>query len=368
MNLSKSIDFLLENAGPVIQYRLRKEILRDLTQAEEENLLEQIYETPHFKLVESYVKPSGYIGIGMHGGDKLHETRLQDSETAARLLSYYAIPRDHPIIVNYVNILRDDEKLREEFKYYNSEIARFDNRYLGLRNGAGLMVIIYTLQALLGYGDDDDVKPFLNISLDAFKSVLSLSSLDDITTFNANLKKKYNYPYIEEDIYFPCSYHLAALAYTESWRTPGNVQTMADAINHICNIMREGNEIQVKIKGKCSGVLWALNWPIRPFSVNTPDSIMYRRVLTEIAMLGVGRRAEVIRRSAVNIEEALSADGILRFNYAKPADRRKYIPQWPTAYCDVALEPDYKKKTALDCDMTFWAVQFLHLTKQCQLL
>ncbi len=27
MNLQKSIDFLLENAGPVIQYRLKKEIL-----------------------------------------------------------------------------------------------------------------------------------------------------------------------------------------------------------------------------------------------------------------------------------------------------------------------------------------------------
>ena len=43
MNLTKSIDFLLENAGPVIQYRLRKEILHDLDKTEEENLLEQIY-------------------------------------------------------------------------------------------------------------------------------------------------------------------------------------------------------------------------------------------------------------------------------------------------------------------------------------
>ena len=42
MNLTKSIDFLLENAGPVIRYRLRKEILHDLDKSEEENLLEQI--------------------------------------------------------------------------------------------------------------------------------------------------------------------------------------------------------------------------------------------------------------------------------------------------------------------------------------
>lgn len=88
MNLSKSIDFLLENAGAVIQYRLRKEILNNLSKTEEENLLEQIYQTPHFKLVQSYVKPNGYIGSGAHSwrewrGVQLHETLLQDGETAA---------------------------------------------------------------------------------------------------------------------------------------------------------------------------------------------------------------------------------------------------------------------------------------------
>jgi hypothetical protein len=31
MDLSKSINFLLENAGPVIQYRLRKEVLNNLS-------------------------------------------------------------------------------------------------------------------------------------------------------------------------------------------------------------------------------------------------------------------------------------------------------------------------------------------------
>lgn len=46
--LSKSIDFLLECAEAVITCRLRKEILNDLTKIEEENLLEQIYQTPYF--------------------------------------------------------------------------------------------------------------------------------------------------------------------------------------------------------------------------------------------------------------------------------------------------------------------------------
>ncbi len=104
---AKSIYFLLENAGPVIQYRLRKEILQDLTSAEEARLLEQIYQLPPFVLLQSYVKPDGYIGSGMHSWDNwrgqvLHETPLQDGESAARLLSYYRIPKEHPTVAGFV--------------------------------------------------------------------------------------------------------------------------------------------------------------------------------------------------------------------------------------------------------------------------
>ena len=70
---SKSIDFLLENAGPVIQYRLRKVILEDLTEIDEEKLLRQIYELPLFKLLANYVKPNGYIGSSMHSCDNWKE-------------------------------------------------------------------------------------------------------------------------------------------------------------------------------------------------------------------------------------------------------------------------------------------------------
>ena len=88
MDISKSIDFLLENAGCVIRHQLKKEILNNLSKTEEENLLEQIYQTPNFKLVHSYVKPNGYIGSGMHSwgnwrGEVLHQTPLQDGEAAA---------------------------------------------------------------------------------------------------------------------------------------------------------------------------------------------------------------------------------------------------------------------------------------------
>lgn len=367
MNLSKLIDFLLENAGPVIQYRLRKEILCNLDKIEEENLLEQIYQTPYFKLLQSYIKADGYIGSGAHSldnwrGEVLHETPLQDGEAAARLLSNYAIPKTHPIIANFVAAMRDEETLRKEFSYIPPELHRYENRFRGITSGFCLMILIYTMQAMLGYGDDENVKPFQDISLEAFRSILPLSSISEITKVHQG-KAKYNYPYIEEDMNFPCQYHLETLAYTKAWRTPDNIQLMTDALNHYNVIFQGMNPIHVKI-GTTYYVPFPLNMqnsPIRPFQADLIDAITYRRLLTEIAMLGVGEDVGVIKESIANIENAIGSDGILKMKFEVPHNKR-YSPkriEYPTPYVDVRLEADYKRKYALECDLTFWAVQFL---------
>ena len=160
---NKSIDFLLKNAGPVIQYRLRKEIIGKISE-EDKRFLDEIYELPYFKLVKKYVKPDGYIGSGMHSWDNwrgtvLHETPLQDGETAARLLSYYAIPKEHPIVANFVKAMRSEEILQQEFSYIPPEVERYNNRMIGIHNGNCLGALLYTMQAMLGYGDDyNDLK------------------------------------------------------------------------------------------------------------------------------------------------------------------------------------------------------------------
>ena len=368
MNLSKSIDFLLENVGPVIEYRLKKEILNALSKTEEENLLERIVQTPHMELVQSYVKPNGYIGSGMHSwgnwrGEILHQTPLQDGESAARLLSYYAIPHTYPIISNFIKAVRDESVLRDEFSYIPPEIPRFENRFVGINNGSCLMALMYTMQALLGYGDDtEEVRDFQQICLKGFERVLTLSDLSDITKTRKS-KAKYAYPHIEADEYFPCSYTLSMLAHTKHWRTPEAVQLVADALNHINKIMKPDNNMHVRIGNKYYVPCLALNRPLRPFRMNTIDTILYRRLLTEIAMLGVGDSVDIIKESIANLEEALSDDGILRIAFTSAYQKHTLYEsaKWPGAYTDVFLESDLKLKFALECDLTFWAVQFLHL-------
>lgn len=373
-NYNKSIDFLLEHAGAVIQYRLRKEILQDITKTEEENLLEKIYQTPQFQLVESYVKPNGYIGSGCHSwanwkGRVLQRTPLEDSETAARLLSYYQIPKEHPIIQNYIHALGDEELLKAEFSYIPPEVVRFENRFKGLNSGNSLGAIFFTIQAMLGHGDDfKEVLNFQEISLKGFERVLGISSLEEITRLHKNVNKKYNYPYIEAEDFFPDSYTMAMLAYTRNWRSKEHIHQVANALNHINRIMKTDNELSIKIDGKYYGACFPLVKPIRPFLADRVEKILYRRTLTEIAMLGVGRKVDVIEESVVNIEAALDEDGILRTDFDLPK-YRNYLSKnlaYPTAYVDVKLEPDYGRKYARECDLTFWALEFLTLVDQAE--
>lgn len=367
--LSKSIDFLLENAGPVIQYRLRKEILCDLSAADEEKLLEQIYRLPYFRLVKSYVKSNGYIGSGMHSwnnwrGKVLHETPLQDGENAARLLSYYRIPKNHPITANFVAAMRNEDILRKEFSYIPPEIPRFENRFKGLNSGNSLMAIMYTMQAMLGCGDDyENLCEFQQISLKGFQRVLGIASLAEITNFDACAKRKYNFPYIESDEYFPNVYTLEMLAYTESWRCENSISMLADSLNHINAVMKPDNNMHIRIAGKFYAPCFALARPIRAFDANIIDTITYRRILSEIAMTGVGERVDIIRQSVRTVQEAIDKDGVLRMNFNVPHNKR-YSPgkiEYTGPYTDVRLEADYNADKALLCDLTFWAVEFLYL-------
>lgn len=368
---NKSIDFLLKNAGPVIQYRLRKEIIGKISE-EDKRFLDEIYELPYFKLVEKYVKPDGYIGSGMHSWDNwrgtvLHETPLQDGETAARLLSYYAIPKEHPIVANFVKVMRSEEILPQEFSYIPPEVERYNNRMIGIHNGNCLGALLYTMQAMLGYGDDyDDLIEFQQIALKGFERVLQISSLDEIVKKRKGAEKKYKLPYIEADEYFPNAYTLETLAYTQSWRTKENIQMLADSFNHINKIMKQDNRIHVKIKSRYYAPCFAFVTPIRAFAPNYIDTITYRRILTEIAMLGVGDNVNVIKESLAAVSAATNEEGILKMNFEQPHNKR-YSPlkiEYPTPYVDVKLEQNYKNGLGLDCDLTFWAVQLRALVEK----
>lgn len=360
-NHQNSIDFLLENGRDVVKYRLHIEILHDLSKTEEENLLERVLQTPDFQLLMTHVKPNGYIGTGMHSWDKFKSSHLDDGEAAARLIANYAIPHEMPIVRNFIAALRDDNVLEEEFSYYNPEKVRFVNRNLGLNSGSTLGVLIYSCQALIGYGDDPEVSHFVDTSYKAFTSLLDIDSLDEITSFNPNLKRKYNYPTISPDTYFPCQYHLETLAKTKSWRSGESVVRLAEAINHHDRILKDGDSFAVKIDGKQVGPAWAYMTPFQTLSFpsTAPNQ---RKTLTALAEVG-GEKIDSVRKSIEILEEMLVGDGILRASFETQYHKKCFRENIRSAhpYAEIGLEPDHKSDTSLWVELTFWAVQFLNI-------
>ena len=281
------------------------------------------------------------------------------------MLAYYAVPNTHPIISDFIKAVRNEGILRDEFSYIPPEIPRFENRFVGLNNGNCLMALVYTMQALLKCGDDtDELRQFQHICLKGFQHILELSDISDVTK-TRNSKAKYSYPYIESDEYFPCSYTLAMLAHTKNWRASETVKMMAEALNHINKIMKPDNNMRVRIGDNYYAPCFALNRPLRPFRAETVDAIFYRRPLAEIAMLGIGDDVDIIKESIANLEESLSADGILRIAFESAYQKRTFyeLAKWSGAYTDVFLESDIKRKYAVECDLTFWAARFLSLVK-----
>ena len=264
---------------------------------------------------------------------------------------------------NFVSAMRDELILEQEFSVNNSAKYQFATRYSGLRQGAGLFTITYTLQAMLGYGDDGYVNNFQQTSLDAFASMLRISNIEEITEPKLKKRGNYNFHCVTEDKFLPCCYHLATLAYTKSWRTPESIKLLTNALNHMKNDLVNDTEGILVKGGSGNAYLGPLGCLIGhfgikdPFTVDEIGGVMQRRLLTEMAMCGLGENLEILRQSSVNIKEALSGDGVLRLKNKISRDKYNAVG----GYGEVFLEPDHRKPPSLDCDLTFWAVQFLHL-------
>ena len=122
----------------------------------------------------------------------------------------------------------------------------------------------------------------------------------------------------------------------------------------------------MKVKSRYYAPCFAFVTPIRAFAPNYIDTITYRRILTEIAMLGVGDNVNVIKESLAAVSAATNEEGILKMNFEQPHNKR-YSPlkiEYPTPYVDVKLEQNYKNGLGLDCDLTFWAVQLRALVEK----
>lgn len=102
MNISRSIDYLLENGGNLLRYRLHRDVLHDLTPVEEENHLEGLRQSDDYKLLLSHIHENGYIGRGMHSWEnsRLHTWTM---ENRLHAISPIQVSRRHSVCLQLCN-------------------------------------------------------------------------------------------------------------------------------------------------------------------------------------------------------------------------------------------------------------------------
>jgi hypothetical protein len=239
-------------------------------------------------------------------------------------------------------------------------MKRFKNRFVGTQSGSSLKLLIDTCLALIGYGDDGIIEDTKTISYNAFVSLLKTDSFESITQYNPNSKKKNNYRYIEAGEYFPCLYHLQVLSHTKSWINQRSKNEMVRAINHINFLFPEETNLHVKHGNTYYVPLWAIRQPIYSYEPYR-NKTCYRRTLTDIVKMGLGKNIDAVNASVGNLLNDLEKDGILRMQFHSSYEKRFYkaCHQYPTPYSEVCLEADTNDDLKLWCDMTFWAIQLL---------
>ena len=64
--MKNTCDFLLENAGPSIVYRVKKEVLNQLTPSEADDLQQRILKEKKVRQIIENAQPDGWLGTCFH--------------------------------------------------------------------------------------------------------------------------------------------------------------------------------------------------------------------------------------------------------------------------------------------------------------
>jgi hypothetical protein len=341
----KAIQFLLENAGPSIKYRIKKEILNNVTPDEERELQKQIMDEPISKLIVSCQKENGWLGNGFHGPNK-NAGPYENQEVGTKYLAEKGVSKNNPILKRAMDAFvttelsdlcyRTKGKVFDEFKYAAN----------------GQNIIRCACIARANYDDIIDIKPQIQLSLDSFKRVLEVDSILDVSRSIKSSK----YRVFNNFEKWPCRYHLDILAHTNSWKSNENIKILSDSI---IKLMRTDRPELIGL-GASSWVGYVLG-TVGCFSEGL--SLRYNRDGTNsiqmetvewLCKCGLTPYIKELQKEVNVIKDSIDVDGICRANV--DIGQLKGI----STYSGLQLEVDWKTPIRVLCDITFRALLISH--------
>lgn len=341
------INFVLANASPNIQYRVKRDILKEqIDTFEMRELQSQILTLPKVKKAFACQRENGFFGSVLHG------VYFDGLDSTVQLLKNNGVELTDPHMVKAKEALTD-WKDYEKDHFYKAGNAMDEH-------GRGGFRAIWAEQ-LVELGADESLPQIseqVEIALNAFRGALGYTSPDDFSK-KANFRGEPCRYYIKGAT-FPAANHIRILEKTLSWRTEENLAMVKDSYAHCKEIMKDYHDGIIYVNCGYFVGPFNHNWnvpktkiSIRDFDTHPIDFAWFMRGLCSASVIYpvfdddnsyfVESLCEMIEDE--HFIDRISDEQLRMFkNYA-------------------AIAPSWRKKESIACDLYFPILLALSKTK-----
>jgi hypothetical protein len=353
----KTIAFLLANANPSIQRRVKSEIMGELPAADSAHYQERIMQEPVMQQIIAHQGTDGWIGQACHGAGKPATGLFSFHENATKYLAEKAVEKETPVLRRAMEAFKSVPLEDERYQTGGKIIDEFKVA------AHGMNLIRAACVARAGYAEHIGIAPQIQLSLDSFKRALEVDSVLDITRPIKNGKQRVFKDYEK----WPCRYHLDILAHTQSWKNKDNIRMIADSalklmrtdcpdlinlipsswIGHPLGTL--GGFPAQGLSLKCNGI-----YPFPILKKTERTSFLNIELIEWLARCGIAPYVEPLQEAIGQIENCIDGKGAC----ALPVSDDTFARWGP--YSGMRLETDWKAPIKRECDITFRALLILH--------
>ena len=335
------LEFLLENGGCSIKYRIRRDILHeDKTSDNMKALQNEILCRPKIRKILAAQHDDGWIGEELHGG----YVKGLDSSVWYLLIS--GVERDSAPMKKVVHALLAEKKNELPYKttFPGGDAMDADGRGGNKAVRAGVL-------ADLGEENNQYVQSELNTAISYLKDALLYNTIDDFSVTN-----KRGIRYYKKNAHFPGSNHLNLLSAAQSWRSAENMELVKTSLSHCMKIMKNHDHNIMFKSGTHFVGPFNFNWNFADFHIKDINQDLYAfvwwlRNLYRLSRLGVVREIPEFRKAYDYLYHLVISKDILNKQSDKSLKRFKDI---------LSIEDNWRNENSIFCDVFFYGVIILH--------
>ncbi len=336
-NYQGLIDFLLENAGASIKYRVKKEILNIPVDCDEMQALQaEILNLSRVKKAFAIQREDGFIGSVIHGA------YFDGFDSTLNLLKRYGVEITNPDLQRAKECLINWEDYERDHFYKAGNAMDEHGR-------GGFRAILADILVELGADESiPQIQEQINNALNAFRGALNYTCVDDFSK-KATMKGVQCRYYIKGAT-FPASNHISILEKTFSWRTAENLAMVEMSYWHCKEIMKNYSDGIIYVNcGHFVGP-FNYNWNNVHHEISMRD---FDSCPIEFAWFMRGLSTASHSKAIFNDETPYFAESLKKMIASENFVETVSDEQLRLFKKYAAIEPYWRKKESIACDLYF---------------